>query len=962
MNLVLGVLLGVLLLAQHGWCADESELRFMSRVRQITFQGKTGEGYFSPDNSKLIFQSTRHPGNPFYQIYILDLETGDTHRVSPGHGKTTCAFFQPGTDRVLFASTHHDPEAKQKQQAEIEFLQSGKSRRYSWDYDPEMEIYTARQDGSDLQRLTTATGYDAEAAFTPDGSKIVFTSVRHAYPLDALPSEEHRRYELDPAYFAELYIMDADGSNQRRLTHSPGYDGGPFFTADGQRIIWRRFQEDGLIADVYSMKLDGSDVRRITRFESMSWAPYPHPSGKYIIFTSNKQGFENFELFITAMDGSTEPLRVSHAPRFDGLPVFSPDGRQLAWTSQRTADEQSQLFLADWDHDAALAALGQSAPPSANRSSTLAASGNLSTSIRPDDARHHVSVLAADEMQGRMTGTEGARKAAAYIAGALDQAGVQPLNGSYFHPFDFISGVRVIEEKNALTISNPAQNTPQSFKVHEDFRPFSFSANGSAEGRVVFAGYGLSVPGKAGEGYDSYAGLDVTNKIVLVLRYVPENVSQERRQGLNRYAALRYKAMIARERGARAILIVTGPNSPNPGRLYPLGSDGSLSGSEIIAASVSLEAANALLTGSGSTIEELQTALDDENPHAQGALVTNVTAHISVALEHERKQDRNVLGVIPPSEGSEYVMVGAHYDHLGFGEGSGSRQTEDESGEIHNGADDNASGVAALLELAPHFADVRRAGKLDGRGLIFAFWSGEELGLLGSSKFVENPPLPLSQIAAYLNFDMVGRVRENKLTLQGLGSSPLWKELIEKRNIPVGFSLTLQDDPYLPTDVTAIYPRNIPVLAFFSGSHEHYHRPSDDTETLNYEDLARVAQLARGILTDLLARPERPEYIKVERTTQGGMRDGLRAYLGTVPDYATDVKGVKLSGVQGGSPAEKAGLQAGDIIVRFAGQQIANIYDYTYALDAVKIGQSVNMTVQRDGQEVQLTITPEARR
>lgn len=954
------ILVAVFIL-QSAWAADAPELRFMSKARQITFQGKSGEGYFSPDGSKLIFQSTRDPDNPFYQIYILDLETGDTHQVSPGEGKTTCAFFQPGTKRVLFASTHHDSMAVKKQEAEIEFRKSGKTRRYEWDYDPEMDIFTANQDGSDLRRLTDAPGYDAEGAFSPDGRKIVFSSLRNAYPLSELPGEEQKRYELDPAYFAEIYIMDADGSNQRRLTSTPGYDGGPFFSADGERIIWRRFEEGGLIADVYSMNLDGSDVRRITHFKSMSWAPYPHPSGKYIIFTSNQHGFENFELFITAMDGSTEPVRVTNAPWFDGLPVFSPDGKRLAWTSSRTSDEQSQLILADWDHDAALAALVEGPATVSAQKSESARTGNLSSSIQAEDAHQHVSVLAADEMQGRLTGTEGARKAAEYIAQQLEHAGVEPVDGTYFQPFEFTAGVNVLEEQTSLAISNSGSS--QTFKVNEQFRPFSFSANGTAEGPVVFAGYGLSVPGQAGEGYDSYAGLDVTNKIVLVLRYVPEEVSQERRQELNRYAALRYKAMIARERGAKAILVVTGPNSPNPGRLYPLSSDGSLSGSEIIAASVSTEVADAMLQGSGTTLAELQSTLDTENPHAQGSLaLTNVSARVQVALEHEQKQDRNVLGAIPPTEGEEYVMLGAHYDHLGLGEGSGSRQGEDETGEIHNGADDNASGVAAVLELAAYFAEARQNGKLPGRGILFAFWSGEELGLLGSSKFVERSPVPLSNIVAYINFDMIGRVRENKLTLQGLGSSPVWKELIEKRNIPVGFSITTQTDPYLPTDVTAIYPRNIPVLAFFSGSHKDYHRPSDDVDTLNYEGIERAAHLARGIVTDLIGRSERPEYVKVERQSMGGSRDGLRAYLGTIPDYATDVKGVKLSGVQGGSPAAKAGLQGGDVIIQFAGQQIANIYDYTYALDAVKIGQPVKMTVQREGREVELTITPEARK
>src|SRR5687768_9198799 len=349
-------LAGVMLAAELCASGAETEATFVQNVRQLTYEGKSGEGYFSPDGKQLIFQSTREPENPFYQIYILSLETGDIHRVSPGTGKTTCAFFRPETDQVLFASTHHDPDSKKKQEDELAFIASGKSRRYSWDYDPEMDIYVGNRDGTNLKRLTQTPGYDAEAAFSPDGSKIVFTSNRSAYPIDKLSAIGKKRYETDPAYFAEIYLMNADGTGQRRLTQKTGYDGGPFFTADGQRIVWRRFDTNGLIADVFTMNLDGSDQRQITRFESMSWAPYPHPSGKYIIFTSNKLGFENFELFIVDTEGSAQPIRVSFTDGFDGLPVFSPDGKKLCWTSKRNGIE-SQLYFADWNHDAALVAL-----------------------------------------------------------------------------------------------------------------------------------------------------------------------------------------------------------------------------------------------------------------------------------------------------------------------------------------------------------------------------------------------------------------------------------------------------------------------------------------------------------------------------------------------------------------------------------------------------------------------------
>jgi len=338
-----------------------SERDFLTRVWRVTVAGKrAGEGYWSPDGKRMVFQSEREPDNPFYQIYVFDLESGEVKRISPGIGKTTCAFFRPGSDEILFGSTHADPQAPQLQKEELAFRASGKQRRYTWDFDPEMEIYTYSERTGALKRLTTARGYDAEASYSLDGQWIAFSSTRDAYER-SLSDAEKQLLADDPGYFAELYIMRADGSDQRRLTRTPGYDGGPFFTHDGARIVWRRFDEKGTIADIYTMKTDGTDVKRITDFGSMSWAPYEHPSGQYIFFSSNKLGFANFELFIVDAQGMKEPVRVTYTDGFDGLPVPSPDGKQLAWTSSRSGGG-AQIFLAQWNHDNALAAL-RNAPP-----------------------------------------------------------------------------------------------------------------------------------------------------------------------------------------------------------------------------------------------------------------------------------------------------------------------------------------------------------------------------------------------------------------------------------------------------------------------------------------------------------------------------------------------------------------------------------------------------------------------
>jgi Tol biopolymer transport system component len=351
--------------------AGAGEGRFLSNARQLIFEGKrSGEGYFSPDGRALIFQSERELGNPFYQIYTLDLETGETRRLSPGVGKTTCAFFRPGADEVLFASTHLDPESKARQQAEIELRASGRQRRYAWDYDEHMDIFAARRDGSMLRRLTASLGYDAEGSYSPDGRRIVFCSLRDAYPTNKLSAAELKRLETDPAWFGEIYLMNADGSDPRRLTHSPGYDGGPFFSPDGQWIVYRayhpatpedkkeylRLLRENLFhpttLELWVMRADGSRKRQITSKGAASFAPYFFPGGKRIVFASNlgaTTGMGNFELWAVNLDGGGLE-RITYSDGFDGFPMFSPDGHKLVWSSQRNAREKHEInvFLADW--------------------------------------------------------------------------------------------------------------------------------------------------------------------------------------------------------------------------------------------------------------------------------------------------------------------------------------------------------------------------------------------------------------------------------------------------------------------------------------------------------------------------------------------------------------------------------------------------------------------------------------
>jgi len=525
------------------------ESTYLTRARQLTFEGKrAGEGYFSTDGKRFVFQAEREPDNPFYQIYMLSLESGDVHRVSPGTGKTTCSFFHPRQERVIFASTHLDPDAVAKQKSELELRAEGKQRRYAWDNDETYDVFSTAFDGSDPVRLTKTLGYDAECSYSPDGNWIVFSSNRNHYNrAKELTETEAEHAAVDLAYFADIFLMRADGSAVQQLTNEPGYDGGPFFTPDGARIVWRRFSEDGTVADVFTMNPDGSDVVQVTDFGAMSWAPFFHPSGEYLICTSNKLGFENFELYVVDRDGKKEPVRVTYTDGFDGLPVFSPDGKQLAWTSNRTTNKLSQIFIADWNHEATRSALARGFSRMNHsgvdgiyqaRLERSATSANVSFSpeIRASDLKNDVSVLASDDMEGRMTGSKGEKASADYIARRFRDMGVMPLDekSGYFQMFPFTAGVKVVPHANTLTITTGKQ--AQLLEVDTDFRPLAFSENATVDGPVAFAGYGLKTPGTGA--YDSYGDFDVKDKIVLVLNYVPEGVPIDRRMSSTCIAAL----------------------------------------------------------------------------------------------------------------------------------------------------------------------------------------------------------------------------------------------------------------------------------------------------------------------------------------------------------------------------------------------------------------------------------------
>lgn len=1001
----------------------EQEAVLLTNIRQLTFEGRrAGEGYFSRDGRQMVFQSERDAANPFFQIFHLDRETGDTRRISPGHGKTTCAWIHPQGDRILFASTHEDPQAVQKQEEELKQRSAGTTRRYSWDYDENYELYEYSLKSDTYKPLTNAKGYDAEGSYSPDGSLIAFASNRHAYTDDASPETKQRLSE-DPSFFMELYLMNADGSNVRRLTDVAGYDGGPFFSPDGTRICWRRFTTDGAQAEVMTMRLDGSDVKAVTHMGAMSWAPFYHPSGKYLVYATNVHGFGNFEIYLVDVDGTSQPVRVTFTDKFDGLPVFTPDGQSLAWTSARTDSGQSQIFMADWNHQRALELVTQSA--AANETDLTAAASaaranavETQTGFSPQDILRHVDYLCRPELKGRRTGTDGEQLATAYVAAYFDQLGLSPAgdNGGWFQTFQFTAGVSLGTD-NRLTMQGEAANPATTYQAEKDWTPFGFSGKGEFPAApIVFAGYGIAAPqGESQDEYDSFVHLDVTKKWILAFRFLPENITPERRQYLARHASVRYKAMLARDKGAYGLILVSGPNSNVKEQLARLQFDGSLSSSQLPILSVTDQVADQWLQKAGKSLKALQDELDSGDLR-MGFEIPDVQLAAQIDIKQTQKSGRNVLGRLQvgakPSE--QLVVVGAHIDHLGEGSHGASLAKETERGGIHFGADDNASGVAAMLEIAEWMSQAKKQGWPAQRDLLFVAWSGEEDGLIGANHFVtewekahphaaaadhqgheserapdstaqvkpssadttgttpstnphpdahtHSPTSPLyPQVAACLNLDMVGRFSQ-KLILQGVGSSSIWPGEIERRNAAIGLPIAVQNDSFIPTDASVFFLKGVPILSAFTGSHEDYHTPRDTPDKLNYEAAAKIAHFMALVARSVAVRTDVPDYVAQAAPEQGQMRAAMRAYLGTIPDYAqTDVKGVVLSDVAKNGPAAKAGVQAKDIIVELAGKKVENIYDYTYAIEALKAGQQTTIVVERGGQRKSLPITPGSR-
>ncbi len=562
--------------------------------------------------------------------------------------------------------------------------------------------------------------------------------------------------------------------------------------------------------------------------------------------------------------------------------------------------------------------------------------------ILADDLASHVRFLSSDELEGRRTGTNGEILATRYVADALSCSGLKPFDNSFFDYFEFIKGIS-LGEHNKLIITDSGKEF--SFSLNTDFRPISYSANGFIEPtQVVFAGYGIVAPkNQKFPSYNSYEGLDAKGKWVIIFRFLPENIDKNYKSNLVKYADLRKKISFAREKGAIGVIIASGVFDDS--KLIDLTFEPHIGESSVFAISVTNELFLKIVKLSKDELMSLKNSLD--SGEIINFKVNSVKISAQVELLKEIGKGRNVLAMIESSNSDSFLSLGAHVDHLG----------KLNDGSVFHGADDNASGVAALIEIAGFLANQVKMHKfLPNKSILFAAWSGEEIGSIGSTNFIKKREK--LKITSYLNMDMIGRFKD-KLIIQGVGSSSYWPSFIERMNHDYCIPLLTVDDPYLPTDSTPFYIFGIPILNFFTGSHSDYHTIHDTFDKLNYESMEIISKFIANSMIELATDEKFPDYKKVsEHSSQSSL---IRVYLGTIPDFSIQVKGVPIMGLRPNSPAERAGIVKGDIIVELSGIKIENIYDYADVLAILKVGEEVSIVVNRNGNLLTLKIVPEAK-
>ncbi len=579
--------------------------------------------------------------------------------------------------------------------------------------------------------------------------------------------------------------------------------------------------------------------------------------------------------------------------------------------------------------------------------------------INPTLYLDDVKFLASPELRGRATGSPELEKAADFISRKFREFGLQTLGGkSYYQPFEVTTSA-TLGKANRLRVV--AHHHTTALRFIDDFIPLHFSSAARLKGGVVFAGYGITAPEFH---YDDYAGLDVKGKIVLLLRHEPQELDEKSvfaGKNFTEHSRLASKASNAKMHGAAAVFLVndTAHHAGEPDQLEKFGGNDGPSDAGIAFVQVKDEVAASWFEGTGKTLDGMEAAIDRDLKPESFALPSTLEIEANVDVVREHKTVHNVAGYLP-GQTDEYVIIGAHYDHLGLG-GQYSLAPS-QTGTIHPGADDNASGTAGVIELARWFVSQPK----QKRGILFLTFAGEEQGLLGSAWYVAHPELPLTNAVAMINMDMIGRVRNGKIYIGGVSTGSNFRPMLDRIAPAYHVTLDYSDSTgYGSSDHTSFTIGRVPVLFFFSGLHGDYHKPSDTWDKIDAPAASRLLEMVADVTDGLRESADRPQFVRVMPPAHGqgsagpissSSGSGYGPWFGSIPDFGEGIKGVRFADVREGSPAAKAGFHAGDIMVEFDGKPIQNLYDFTYALQSKKVGDEVKVKVLRDGKPVEASV------
>jgi hypothetical protein len=609
----------------------------------------------------------------------------------------------------------------------------------------------------------------------------------------------------------------------------------------------------------------------------------------------------------------------------------------------------------------------------------LASYGQAANDAAVARMQRDVTYLASDECEGRGVTTKGINLAADYIAGEFQKAGLKPAgpDGSYFQPFTLRAPAGTLGSPNTLALRGPLEQRIE-LAIGRDFQVVGMSGTGKLVAPVVFVGYGITAkeekpkeaagnakpePGFAG--YDDYANVDVAGKIVLLIRKTPrsDNRAAPFHPRMSDYfGALNLKLQNAEQHKAAAVIVVNAAGSDNADPLMSFSEFDRGPGGSIPMVQVHRSLADEMLRASlGRSLRELEQDIDRDLKPQSGPL-SDWKAFVETHVGRDAVHVKNVIGVLEGAGplAKETVVIGAHYDHLGYGRFFGSMAPANVQGKaIHHGADDNGSGSTAVMELARRFGQIPNR---QGRRLVFMTFSGEESGLLGSQHYCANPIFSLADTVAMVNLDMVGRLRpdnethKDRLIVYGTGTGTNFDKELESLNAKYDFQLKKFPGSAPMSDQHSFYNKQIPVYFFFTDLHQDYHRPSDTADKINLAGMEKITDMVEHLVDYLQNVPERPHFTKVAGSNPDRPR-GQGPTLGIAPSYSDAGEGVLVDGVTEGRPAAKAGIKSGDRIVELAGQSVKNLSAYMTIMNAQKKGEKLDVTVLRSGKKVAIKVT-----